>query len=202
MIKKVILPGILIGLIGGGAAIYFTTKNSATVSTTLSERSKAFLAEQQKDTTSDLKYARIGKEDTAGAFVGKKVDVGNCFSFVMLFRVSNPREDGPCNWYFGIEQPKGFMTAYMQKAEGISSVNDVDGVSMRQQFPDKYTKRQEVISGVTYLIFKGRDPQQYESSAFAYLPNKSSALIFNLIIPSPDSYDKEFEAMLRSIQVN
>lgn len=198
MIKKVILLIILIGIIGGVITVVLTTKKSSVQTGTLSERSQAFIDEQKKNNQSDWRFARLDKEsDKAGSFVGKRVEVGDCFSFVMVFRVTNPREDGECNWYFGIEKPKGFITAYILSGSAIHSVDQIDGVSMRQRSPEKYSEERRMINGVEYLLYKSKSGQ-YEANAFALLNGKP--LIFNLITTSPDTYDKELNAMLGSIE--
>ena len=115
----------------------------------------------------------------------------------MVFRVHNPREDGECNWYFGIEKPRGFITAYMVDSNGVRTPEQIDGVSMRQKFPEKYKQEVVTINGVTYLIFKGT-ADVYEASAFALHGQK--ALTFNLVTSSPDNFDNEFKRMLVSIE--
>ncbi len=198
MIKKVILLCILMGL-GGGLVIYFLGQQKAEIQTdTLTERSKEFLEEQKSNNASDWRFARLEKgADEAGSFVGQRQKIGKCFSFVMAFRVHNPREDGECNWYFGIEKPRGFITAYMVDANGVKTPEQIDGVSMRKKFPEKYAEETKVVNGVTYLIFRGKSGV-YEANAFALYNGK--ALTFNLITTSPDSFDKEFLTMLESIE--
>jgi hypothetical protein len=197
MMRKVILLIILIGL-GGGAVWFFFLQDSQSHPTSqLSEESKAYIRKQQQQDSSQWKYVRLEKgEDKAGAFVGKKVEVGDCFSFVMVFRVTNPRQDAECNWYFGIENPRGFITAY--RPDGTpTSVDQIDGVSMRRQFTDKYAEEKRTMNGTQFLIFRGKEGK-YEANIFGYHSGK--ALIFNLMTSSSKNYDKELDAMLNSIE--
>lgn len=199
MIKKALLLCILIGIGIAAAVVFFIPKQNAQIQTDkLSERGKAFIQDKRNESNSDWKFARLEKgADEAGSFVGQRQKVGDCFSFVMTFRVHNPREDGECNWYFGIESPRGFITAYMVDGNGIATADQIDGVSMRQKFTDKYSEEVKTINGTTYLIFRGKSGV-YEANAFALYNGK--ALTFNLITTSPDNYDREFQAMLESIE--
>lgn len=198
MIKKVILLCVLIGIVVA-AVIFFLPKQKAEIkSDVLSDRAKEFIDEQKSENESDWKFARLDKNaDKAGSFIGQRQQVGNCFSFVMVFRVHNPREDGKCNWYFGIEKPRGFITAYMVDAKGIKTPEQIDGVSMRQKFKEKYQEEKRVVNGVTYLIFKGKSGV-YEVNVFALYGEK--ALTFNVVTTSPDNFDNEFNTMLESIE--
>ena len=196
MIRKVLLLIVLIAIVGVIAFVFLTKQKAQITTGQLSERSQEFINKQKQNNSSDLQFARLDKgEDKAGSFVGKKIEVGDCFSFVMVFRVTNPRQDGECNWYFGIENPKGFITAY--RPDGVpTSVDQIDGVTMRRAFPDKYAESKMTINGTDYLIFKGKEGK-YEANVFGF--HSGSAIIFNLMTASSDDYDKELDAMLNSV---
>jgi hypothetical protein len=196
MIKKVLLLIILIAIVGVVGYFMFARQSAQITTGKLSERSQEFINKQKQNNSSDLQFARLDKgEDKAGSFVGKKIEVGDCFSFVMVFRVTNPRQDGECNWYFGIENPKGFITAY--RPDGTpTSVDQIDGVTMRRASPDKYAESKMTVNGSEYLIFKGREGK-YEANVFGF--HSGSAIIFNLLTASSDNYDEKLQAMLGSI---
>lgn len=196
MMKILLLCLLIAFVIGGG--IFFLTRQGANIkSGPLSERSKAYIEEKKKESGSDWRFARLDNtEDKAGAFIGKRIDVGDCLSFVMVFRVTNPRQEGECDWYFGIDKPKGFMTVYMVEVT-VNNPDQIDGVSMRQKFTDKYEEEKKTINGVNYLIFRG-ESGVYEANAFAL--NNGKALTFNIITQSTENFDEQLEAMLKTIE--
>ena len=169
----------------------------AVISQGLSTRSKEFIADQKNDAESEWQYAKLDGEDKAGAYVGKRIVVGDCFSFVMVFRVTNPRQDADCSWYFGTEKPRGMVIVYMKEANGVRTTEQIDGVSMRQKFTEKYKESTLTIGGNEYLVFHGLESGNYEANVFLLRDGK--AFVFNVITQSPDNFDKELRAMLESI---
>ena len=200
MTRKVIVLCILIGIGVGGYLLFLRPQKAEITTDSLSERSKEFLEEQKGSSQSDLRFARLKKgTDEAGSFVGQRQEIGTCFSFVMPFRVHIARQDGICNWYFATEKPRGFITAYMLDANGVRTPEQIDGVSMRQKFSDKYSEERKTIHGVEYLLYHGKS-EVYEVNAFALHNGKS--LTLNLITSSPENFDGDLMAILESIEFN
>ena len=79
----------------------------------------------------------------------------------------------------------------------VGTPDQIDGVSMRKRFTDKYSEEKKVINGTEYLIFRGKSGS-YEANVFAIHNGKS--LVFNLMTHSPENFDKELMSMLESIE--
>lgn len=149
MIKKAVLVLVLLFLVIVIGIFIFERQQTAKISNVLSERSKEFIKRQEAQDQSQFS-SLIGEKGED--FKGKRVGVGDCFSFIMPYSVFNHREEGECSGYFAFERPKGSIVAFMEEAES-SSIDYASGVSMRRQESEKYEEKVFDIGGKSYTGF-------------------------------------------------
>lgn len=195
MKKRIILILVLV-LLGAGIFLFLTQKQTPVIRNTLSSRAQEYLNSRRTNTQTALKNSSINEDRIKTIFRNKTVTVGSCFTLMIPFRVFNTRKEGECHGYYAIDNPRGQIVVYQEKAL-ITSFDEVPGVSMRRKFTDLYEEQLRVIHNRTYVIFRRKD-QAYEKSAFSYTPE--SYFVLNLISGASDDLDAKLFAMLESLE--
>ena len=187
MLKNIIL-GIAIFLILLTAGVMlFELLQKPKISNNLSDRGREFIEAHKADDGSLPLNKLIADKipDTRG----KRIQVGNCFSFVMPYSVFNSRQDGECNAYFGFDRPKGSIVAFMEDATS-GSIDQASGVSMRRIYKNKYEEKEYKIGDEIFTMFIDKK-DTYSVTTYHYISNKY--FIFTLNLTNED------EETLRSI---
>lgn len=164
------------------------------ISNTLSDRSLEFLETQKADNSS--KFTGLGDIEEKEDFRGERVQVGECFSFVMPYSVFNRRSDGECQEYFAFENPRGTMVAFT-RGSITGSLDEAPGVAMRRQNPDQYEEREIKIGDTLYLGFVDLLNQ---FTITVYRSINDQYLILTLKLPQEN--EEELENILSSLEFN
>jgi hypothetical protein len=180
MLRKLLFFVVVIFLVIGGGIVIFEKNQKTTFKNDLSERSKKFIAEQSL--AGDLKYAPLTKEAKED-FKGQRVSVGDCFSFVMPYSVSNWRLEGECSGYYSFDRPKGSIVTYLENAVG-SGIDQASGVGMRRMDKEKYEEREIKVGDNTYTGFIDKSGP-FTITIYRRISDKT--LIFTLKLPEEDA---------------
>ena len=128
---------------------------------------------------------------------GKRLKVGDCFSFITPFKINIVRFKEGCDGYFSTESPKGSIVAYMREGH-IGTFDQMEGVSFRRQ--DKaYTESRKIINGNDFLMFQN-STQGYQKSAFYFKDNHY--LVITLTLSTLENMDSEFNEILQTLTFN
>lgn len=192
MIKKSGIVVVILLVFSFIGIFVFETYFGKTISNSLSDRSREYIKEDNISNSESVFSQALekNKNDTKG----KRMYIGECFSFIMPFKVSNERQDKECEGYFGIENPRGTIVAYIREGR-VGTFDQMEGVSFRRQ--DKnYKETKENINGREYLLFKNTQ-SGYQKSAF-YLDSEYYFII-TLTAQTDKNLDQEFKKILSSI---
>ena len=194
MFKKIILGIILfLGLSVLGIFI-FESYQKPKFGDQLSDRSKKFI-ESQSEKEGASQYAPLLEEERQDTR-GQRVQVGDCFSFIMPFSVFNSRQEGECNGYFAFDRPKGTIVAYVEDASG-NSIEQASGFRMREQFSDKYQKKEYKIGSRSFVGFIDTNAT-YSITIYHLVSDKY--FIFTLNLPEED--ENILREILASLEFN
>lgn len=190
--RKIFIGLIIIVALGIAGVFLFETFQSQNLSNTLSKRSKEFIAKKEENSVSKFSgLLEKEKEDTSG----KRYGVGDCFSFTIPYQVFNMREEGPCDYYFAFEDPKGRITAFARNGSYLTFDN-LEGVSMRRQDTEKYKEEKLEVNGKTFLIFQNME-EAYQKTAYYY--EWDMYIVLTLTVSTSDSQDSELKKILKSL---
>lgn len=195
MLKKTILAAILISVVSISGIIIFEFLQKPKFGNELSERSKSFIQNQNLKGGIN-QYAPLVKEEKED-YRGKRVSVGNCFSFIMPFSVFNSREEGECSGYFAFERPRGSIVAFMESATS-DSIENASGVSMRRLNKEKYLEKEIKIGNKELIGFVDKEVGSYSITVYQYINKEYFILTLNL----PEEDEVKLKEILSSVQVN
>lgn len=195
MKRLLIVIAIVLGLTLAGI-LYLFLSGKSSVKKKLSDRAKEFIATRQKAHVEFYDNLSLDKnKQTAPTTVN--VNVRDCFSLTVPFFINDTKDDGVCQRRFLITNPHGMIALYKRLYE-IQDYDEESGIHMRRAFPDKYQESSIVVNGRKFLIFRNRDPQIYEKSAF-YLQN-GVFLGLSINIEGNPNLDLQFLKMLQSLR--
>lgn len=194
MKKKLIIGIGVLAIIVVGVFMYLESRQKATISTSLSSRSKEFLSKRQKEGDNPFLYANINEEEVKKG--SGQIIVDKCFRMKVPFAIKFIRRDGECDYTLGILKPRGNIIAY-QRSEKIESIDQVPGISMRRQSSHAYTES-KIDSPIGKFVVFEKSVDGYEKNAF-YLDGNSSYIVINMVGGDASSAG-EFEQLLRSVE--
>jgi len=201
MLRKIFLI-LIIGCIVLATFFIFTQlRQKSIISNTLSERSLEFIKGQKFVTNSSWSNLNLKgpvREDTRG----KRIERDNCFSFVILYRITigmyDDQQGSECYARFSFDTPKGAIVAY-KFTKPISSWEDIPAVIQRRRDTDEYyPEERKTLNGKAFLMFKSRN-NVYEKNAFYY--TSSYFFVFNLLTKTNENLDKDMDNMLSTLEI-
>lgn len=191
MIRKTFigLTAVIILLIGG--IFIYEQFFGKQISQGISGRSEEFIKSQKA-----LNNSKVGGllEKEGETLKGKRVEVGECFSFIMPFKVGFIRSEGDCDTYFNLENPRGSLVAY-EKEGRVGTFDQMEGISFRRQNKE-YKESEKEVGGRNYLMFKNTT-QGYQKSAFSF--DSDSYMVLTLTASTLENLDSEFDEILKSL---
>lgn len=193
LIMVILLLACVVGLIAGGVVLLSPQES---ISTHLSARSQQFLQQQKFNADSDLADASndtVNSNDTRNT----RVNVTDCFSFIMPYHVDNSRNDEKCMGYYSFTSPSGKVVTYRRPGT-FTNFDSVEGVSFRRNNPQTYTETSKTIKGRNFLIFTTKDGP-WEANAFTY--GKDYYLVFNLMMNDSESRMDDLVTILASLEM-
>lgn len=195
MKKKPILLFCLILILVIGGIIYFTT-GSSIKNGEISKRSKEFIKSQSKTGGSNWNLVNLEKDKNSTK--NTRFDVDGCFSFIMIYRLTNQRIEGKCEGYYAFDNPKGSINVYLRSVNNTLSTDNIEGVSLRRLNKDIYKESAKIINGREFLIFTKTEGGA-QANAF-YLHEGNKAFVFNLSLNSVDDLKRDLEKMLETLE--
>ncbi len=194
--KKKIFAFSMVLCIGIGIFLFLNTKQSTSVSNTLSERSKEYLKNRSNNPDTSLNNVAV----TEGGTITPSettFTVGDCFSITVPFRVDNERNQGLCGKRIAITKPQGSIVVYQERGE-VASIDEVPGVSMRRLYKDTYEEEAKVINNKTFFLFKNLESGTYEKNVFLHMSDRY--FILNLSASGGPELDTKLFQMLASLE--
>jgi hypothetical protein len=192
MIKKLILGIFIILFLLILGIVIFENLQKPQISYTLSDRSKEFIKKQRTQDSGGEYTALVGKKGED--YKGKRVKVGECFSFIMPYSVFNSRQESECGGYFAFDRPRGSITAFMEQASS-DSIDSAPGVSMRRQDKEKYQEKEYKIGQKQFVGFIDKT-DIYTITIYHYVSEKY--LIFTLKLSREN--DEDLRKILSSLE--
>jgi hypothetical protein len=162
----------------------------------LSDRAKEYLKDQDK--TQSLREADLGdKPRPASTVYGKKEKMNDCFNFSIPFTIDNHHQEGTCNEYFSLTNPRGTIYAN-EVSTSIVSINDLSDVTMRRAMPDNYEESHLQAGQRDFLVFRNKQ-EGFQKTAFYFTGDK----IFTLTFSSDNvpASEQKFKAILASLEL-
>lgn len=193
MIKKIVIGVLCTILIFFASVLLFEQFFGKKISQSLSERSKEYIAKKEVSGQGSAFSEVLNKKgkDTRG----NRIQVGACFSFITPYKILNERQDADCKGYFGIENPRGSITAYVKEGR-VGTFDQMEGVSFRRQNRN-YVESQKEINNMNFLFFKNTQ-EGYQKSAFYF--TDGYYFVLTLTANTDENLDESFESIIKSLQ--
>lgn len=174
-------------------------KQSANISNngSISARGASYLKQKSLDDGSPLKNVDLTQGQKR---INERVYAGDCFSFVVPFDIwdiQDATNEDECSVRVATNNPRVTFVAFQRPGE-FESYETVEGVGFRRLKNDEYSENVKNVAGKEFLIFTKTQPP-IEYTAYHIAPD--SYLILTMMTPGDDSYEKEFEKVLGSIEI-
>jgi hypothetical protein len=150
-----IVAGIILlaGGIGYGVSVYLKESNKTVIHSTISERSKEFIASQSGQQTGDWRSVNLDKKRAGESdFDSNRVTVKDCYSLIVPFAVSDSRQNDPCVYYAILSSPRGNMTTSLRDV-GFAKAEEAPDVNFRRGKKDQYKESTLTTDKGIFLVF-------------------------------------------------
>ncbi len=200
MLKKILLILLIIFFVFLGMFVFIELRQKPIISNELSQRSQEFI--KGKKFTNNSQWANLNLKGGEGEDTrGKRIGRDNCYSFVMLYRVTiakyEDQSGNVCTSRFSFETPKGAILAY-EYVKPVASWDDIPAVvQRRRQTEEYYPEELKTLNGKTFLMFRTKN-DVYEKNVFYY--TDSYFLVFNFLTRTNENLDRDLDTMLASIE--
>lgn len=201
MFKKISLVLLMIIFVSAGIFVFFELRQKPVINNNLSKRSQEFI--EGKKFASNSQWSNLNldgseREDTRGKRIGRD----NCYSFVMLYRVTiakyEDQSGNVCTSRFTFENPSGAILAY-KYVKPVSSWDDIPAVSQRRRQTEEYfPEEQKILNGKNFIMFRTKN-DIYEKNVFYY--TDSYFFVFNFLTKTNENLDKDLDTMLATLEI-
>lgn len=180
---------ILVFIVGLILVLFFLLIRPQTViQNGLSQRGEELLG--RSESLKDANLTPVEKK------LNEKIQIDNCFTFVLPFELNTYREQDICNHIYNIKNPYGRVVVRLRKVN-TNTIDEIPDVNLRNT-REEYKRYEKVISRRTFYIFE-KENAGYELSAFAFF--EDNLLTVSLTSQVNRDLKKEFEVLLSSVEV-